>query len=103
MQDNVNAERIIATICASKLPRFERAAHLHFHLSCLRVADWIYPQFTRLFYTFYTILSDWNPHRVDSEGKARHKNSDRKSVESVDAEVDGHVTNRQARVGKCRR
>lgn len=103
MLDNVNAERIIATICASKLLLIEKAVHLHFRMICLQVADGMYVQLTRPFYTFYTILGNWHLDRVECEGKERCRCSDLESVESVDTQVGGHVLSRRARVGMCRR
>ena len=103
MLDNVNAERIIATICASKLGRIEKAVHLHFRMICLQAADGKYAKFTRPFYTFYTILGNRNLDRVESERKERYRFSDLESVESVETQVDSHVLSRQARVGMCRR
>ena len=103
MLDNVNAERIITTICPSKLPCFEKVTLLRFRMSCLLVAGGKCAQFTRLFYTFYTILDNWRPVRVDCEGKSQCRGCDLKSVESVDTQVGGHVLSRQERVGMCRR
>ncbi len=103
MLDNVNAERIITTICPSKLPCFEKVTLLRFRMSRLLVADGMYAQLTRLFYTFYTILGNWRLDRVDCEGKARCRDCDLESVESVDTQVGGHVMSRQERVGMCRR
>lgn len=103
MLDNVNAERIITIICPSKLPCFEKVTLLRFRMSRLLVADGMYAQLTRPFYTFYTILGNRNLDRVESERKERYRFSDLESVESVETQVDSHVLSRQARVGMCRR
>lgn len=103
MLDNVNAEPIVTTICASKLLRIVKAVHLHFCVSCLQVSDRTFSLLIMPFYTFYTILGNWHLDRVECEGKEQCRCSDPESVESVDAQVGGHVLSRWARVGMCRR
>ena len=97
-----NVEHAIATVGVSDSSRATVAVLLHIRIGGFRVSRNMYPQLKDPFYTFYTSLGNSKLDHVETAKKATYARSVRRSVESVDTQLDGRVTGCQARDGKCR-